>query len=111
MLPRSAHGPVRAEVLEPTLRRLLEQRPDSIVGLLVRLEREASARDSADLRALGLTITSVRGTVLTGRARARSALELSRLRAVQWIEVSMSISPVRRPRPLVPRQVREARRQ
>jgi hypothetical protein len=111
MLPRSAHGPVRVEVVEPTLLRLIEQRPDSLVGLLLRLSRDSSPRDSADLTRLGLTVLSSRGAVLTGRARARTALQLTRLRAVQWIEVSMSIAPSLRPMPDRPTRARQTRKQ
>jgi hypothetical protein len=73
------------------LRLLSEQRPDSTVGMLLRLARDVSSQDSAELKALGLTVVSAQGTVVTGRARARSALQLTRLPAVQWIELSMSI--------------------
>jgi hypothetical protein len=109
LVGRSAHGPVRVDVLEPTLRRLSAQHPDTVVGMLLKLSNEPTRQDSTDLVGLGLTVSSVRGTLMTGRARARSAAQLTRMRQVVWIELSMSV-------PTTPRQeerlarVRQARR-
>jgi hypothetical protein len=69
-------------------------RPDSTVGVLIRLNRDVIPEDTAQLKRLGLTLGSAAGRLVTGHIRAGAARVLTRWRSVVWIELS---SQVRRP--------------
>jgi hypothetical protein len=74
--------------LEPSLQRVLESRPDSIVHVVLRLRHAAQEGDEQQLRRLGLTIGSARGRIVTGSLRAADALRLTSSPAVEWVELA-----------------------
>jgi hypothetical protein len=78
----------RPERLEPSLRRVLESRPDSTVHVLLRMTRPVQAGDEDQLRQLGLTIGSARGRIVTGSLRAADAVRLTTLPTVEWVELA-----------------------
>jgi hypothetical protein len=79
------------------LLRVLESRPDSVVGILLRLNRDVRPEDQEQLRQHGLTIGSARGRLVTGQLRAADARKLTRLTQVDWIELSGAVRITRNP--------------
>ena len=77
--------------MEPALLRVLESRPDSVVDVLVRLNRDLVDADRARLEQNGLKIGSMRGRLVTGSLRAASARRLSGLEQVLWIELAGTV--------------------
>ncbi len=93
----ATRGAERPERLEPALLRVLESRPDSVVGILLRLNRDVRPEDQEQLRQHGLTIGSARGRLVTGQLRAADARKLTRLTQVDWIELSGAVRITRNP--------------
>ena len=79
------------ERLEPALRRVVETRPDTVVGVLIRLRRDVEDSDRDRLRAAGLVLGSARGRLVTGNLRARLAPRLAALEPVEWIELAATL--------------------
>ena len=84
-------GPERLDRLEPALVQVMETRPDSVIGVLVQLNRELGEGDRDRLHQLGLTIGSAQGRIVTGTLRAADARRLTRWPAVEWVELSNAI--------------------
>ncbi len=81
--------------LDPVLRRIAAERPDSVVGVLVRTSSPVGAAERAGLEEAGLAIGSVVGDVVTGRLRAGSARGVARLPFVAYVEAARRLRPVR----------------
>lgn len=82
--------------LDPALRRVVTENPDSVVGILI---RTAAAPTTAELTALaraGVTVGAVAGTIVTGRARARDAARAAGLPFVVYIELAAVLRPTDR---------------
>jgi hypothetical protein len=88
--------------MEPALRRVVETRPDSVIGVLIRLTRDVQDSDRDRLQQAGLTTGSARGRLVTGTLRAINALKVSRLDVVEWMELSNNMQPTI-PRPPIRR--------
>ncbi|MEX2282437.1 MAG: hypothetical protein WEE89_08130 [Gemmatimonadota bacterium] len=96
-LPATAPGR-----MEPALRRVVETRPDSVIGVLIRLTRDVQDSDRDRLQQAGLSVGSARGRLVTGTLRAINALKVSRLDMVEWMELSNNMLPTI-PRPPIRR--------
>jgi hypothetical protein len=83
--------------VDAELLRLAEEAPDSMVGVLVRLERPLRVSEGEELRKAGLMIGTVAGTVATARIRACDSLRAAKHPAVRRIELAR---PVPRPSPV-----------
>lgn len=81
--------------LDPRLRRLAAERPDSVIGVLVRTVSVVDITERAALEAGGLVIGTVAGDVVTGRLRAGNAPDLARSAFVVYIELAQRLRPVR----------------
>jgi hypothetical protein len=79
--------------MEPSLRRVVETRPDQVVHVLIRLTRDVQEGDRDRLMESGLTIGSARGRVVTGSLRAMNAIKVSRLSVVEWMELAADLAP------------------
>ena len=100
---REGSGPNR---LEPALRHVVAQHPDSLIGVLLRLTRNVQREDSVALTRNGFVIGSARDRIVTGWAKGRTLRELSAWPHVEWVEMSATI-------PMTPRRtddLRSARR-
>lgn len=85
--------------LDPRLRRLAAERPDSVVGVLVRTAAGLGPAEREALAEHGLAIGSVAGDVVTGRILAGAAPGLARLRFVVYVEAAARLRPAEaRPR-------------
>lgn len=76
---------------DPELRRIVAQRPDSIIGVLLRTRQEIGDPERAALEACGLDIGSVIGEIVTGRIRADAAEQLARHPLVAYMELSRNV--------------------
>ncbi|CAN5554634.1 hypothetical protein BH24GEM3_BH24GEM3_25370 [soil metagenome] len=83
---------------DPELRRTIAQRPDSVIGVLLRTRQELGEQERAALEACGLEIGSVIGDIVTGRIRAAAAEQLARHPLVAYMELARN---VRIPPPVV----------
>lgn len=89
---RAALGAARqSEKLDPPLRRMVAERPDSVVGLFVRTVAAPTPRQREALTRAGLTIGSAVGDVVTGRARARAARKIAALDFVLYLELARTV--------------------
>jgi hypothetical protein len=79
--------------MEPSLRRVVETRPDSTVHVLIRLTRDVQEGDRERLIEAGLSFSSARGRVVTGSLRAINAIKVSRLSVVAWMEIATGLAP------------------
>lgn len=79
--------------MEPSLRRVVETRPDSTVHVLIRLTRDLQDGDRERLMEAGLSFSSARGRVVTGSLRAINAIKVSRLSVVEWMEIAANLAP------------------
>lgn len=86
-----------AAKLDPQLRRAASERPDSVVGVLLRTAAPVGARERAALEAEGLAVGSVAGDIVTGRVRAAAAPRLARLPFVVYVEAAGRVYPTQPP--------------
>ena len=86
--------------LEPALRQLITQYPDSVVGVLLRLTRNVEREDSAALTRSGFAIGSARDRIVTGWARGTTLRLLSAWPQVEWMEMSANV-------PITPRRTQQ----
>ncbi|HEV2130497.1 MAG TPA: hypothetical protein VGR27_05320 [Longimicrobiaceae bacterium] len=77
--------------LDPELRRIVAQRPDSVIGVLLRTRQEIGDPERPALEACGLQIGSVIGDIVTGRIRADAAEQLARHPLVAYMELSRNV--------------------
>jgi hypothetical protein len=91
-----------ANRLEPALRQVVAQHPDSLIGVLLRLTRNVQREDSAALTRSGFVIGSARDRIVTGWAKGRTLRQLSGWPHVEWVEMSASI-------PMTPRRTDDLR--
>jgi hypothetical protein len=77
--------------VDPELLRLAEVAPDSVVGVLIRLERPLSESETDELREAGLAIGAVAGTIVTAQARACDGLRAAQHPAVRHIELARPV--------------------
>jgi hypothetical protein len=82
--------------LDPGLRRVVTQHPDSVVGVLIRTTGHATPDQLAAISDLGVTVGSVVDGIVTGRARARDAVRLSTLKFVVYVELAALLHPTGR---------------
>lgn len=86
--------------MDAALVRVRAERPDSVIGVLIRAKDRVGADERAALDSVGLVIGSVVGHIVTGRIRADAAAALVDLPFVEYVELARMIpSP---PRPVVP---------
>lgn len=81
--------------LDPFLLRLVTQRPDSLIGVLVRASEAIDADRREALEDAGLRIGTVVDRIVTGRIRAGAVPRLARLPFVSRIEAARRLRPVR----------------
>ncbi len=81
----------RPEKLEPALRLMVAQRPDTVVAVLLRLTQDVQREDSLYLTRTGFTIGSARGRIVTGVARADALRRLSAWSRMEWMEMSATV--------------------
>ncbi|MBX6362502.1 MAG: hypothetical protein IRZ00_01430 [Gemmatimonadetes bacterium] len=79
------------EKLDPPLRRMVAERPDSIVGIFVRTVAAPTPEQREALTRAGLAIGSAVGDVVTGRARARAAPRIAALDFVRYLELARTV--------------------
>jgi hypothetical protein len=79
--------------VDAELRRIASESPDSVVGLLIRLERPLEASEQQELRDAGLTIGTVAGTVLTARARVCEAVAAAAHPAIRHVQLARAVPP------------------
>jgi hypothetical protein len=87
--------------LEPALRQVVAQHPDSLIGVLLRLTRNVQREDSVALTRSGFVIGSARDRIVTGWANGRTLRRLSGWSHVEWVEMSATI-------PMTPRRTDSA---
>jgi hypothetical protein len=77
--------------LDPALRRVLETRPDSVVGVLVRTTAPLTDEQRVRLERDGVAVATVVGTIFTARARARAAARLADLPFVVHVQLAATV--------------------
>lgn len=77
--------------LDPRMRRLAAEHPDSVVGVFVRVTRPVGPDERDSLESAGLNVGTVAGDIVTGRMRARSAERLTLLEFVRYIQLAGTI--------------------
>jgi hypothetical protein len=87
----AGHSANSIQRMDPALQRIAESRPDSLVGVLIRLSRDIVEGDTADLSRLGVTLGSARGRIVTGQMRAAGSRRLASHPIVVWVELSGDI--------------------
>ncbi len=95
--PRTADHVATNASIDRRLRALAEARPDSIVGVLIRTAAPPDSAWQASMAEAGLAIGTIAGDVVTGRIRARSALDVARLPFVVHIELAREIPILQHP--------------
>lgn len=90
-----ATGDEGASKLDSGMRSMAVSRPDSVVGVLVRIRPPLDEARRDSLRTAGLLLETQAGGVLTGTLRAGSALAVARLSFVERLELARQL-PVHR---------------
>ena len=98
----SGQGRFEPRKLEPVLRQMVAQHPDSVVAVLLRLTRNVQRDDSAALARTGFAIGSARDRIVTGWAAGSTLRLLSGWPQVEWMEMSSTI-------PMTPRRTGDSR--
>lgn len=83
--------------LDPELRRLIAERPDTVVGVLLRLDGPGNASRRTALEDAGLSVGTFAGAIATGRVRACDAPGVAEIEWVLYLELAREL-----PRPPVP---------
>jgi hypothetical protein len=89
---RAADEPVTGR-LDPALLRVVAERPDSIVGILIRTAAPPTPAQLAAITARGVRVGSAADTLVTGQARARDAARLVELEFVVHIQLATTLRP------------------
>jgi hypothetical protein len=83
--------------IDPELRRLIVERPDTLVGVLLQLDGPGTADRRSELEAVGLRVGAFAGEIATGRVRACDATRVAEIEWVRYLELAREM-----PRPPVP---------
>jgi hypothetical protein len=77
--------------MDAELRRLTQEQPDSVVGVLVQLRSPGNGARRAELESAGLSVGTIVGEIASGRLRACDAPRVARLDSVRYLELAREV--------------------